>query len=212
MDWVALLGVLASSAIAFVGFGMVWIGQPALQACVAVLFLLVAYTVSHMRGRNTALVVTALPAAPVAWLIAQFRDVNDSHAISMAILLAWALGIFLGAVAADRERTSFRRLLACVTGMTACHAVLALMALLTSFGDSMDRFDGKSVNASADWTATVTDVLMRPVLILFTGSKLRLSAAEQWLAFGVNSLTWGVVLGVLLACVIRLKARPAPPA
>ena len=212
MDWVAVLGVIAASAIAFLGFGMVWIGQPALQACVAVLFLLLAYTVSHMRGRNTSLMVTALPTAPVAWLIAQFRDVNDSHAISIAIVLAWALGIFLGAVAADRARTSFRRLLACVAGMTALHAVLAVIALLTSFGDSMDRFDGKSVSASAGWVGTMTDALMHPLLTLFTGSTLRLSPAAQWLAFGVNSLTWGAVLGVLLACALRLKAQPAPPA
>lgn len=212
MDWVAVLGVLAASAIAFLGFGMVWIGQPALQACVAVLFLLLAYTVSHVRGRNMALMVTALPAAPVAWLIAQFRDVNDSHAISIATVLAWALGIFLGAVAADRVRTSFRRLLACVAGMTALHAVVTVIALLTSFGASMDRFDGKPVNVNAGWAAAVTDVLMHPVLTLFTGSRLRLSPPEQWLAFGVNSLTWGAVLGVLLACALRLKTRPAPPA
>jgi len=52
---------------------------------------------------------------------------------------------------------------------------------------------------------------MQPILGILAGGPGHLPVAGQWVAFGINSLTWGALLGVLLALALRI-GRPVPAA
>jgi len=209
---IELAGIVASAGLSFLGFGFLWIGKLAGEACVAALYLLLAYTLSHRRGVRTALMTTVLPSLPLALLIVQFRDPDDSHLGSIAIVLAWLLGAVFGAFAADRERTTYRRFLACVGSTALAHAMLTLAALLSGFGNAVDMFDGKPAGTGAAAIDTLGNLLMQPMQSVLAGGPGHLSVAGQWVAYAVNSLTWGLALGTLLAMALRLKRAPAAAA
>jgi hypothetical protein len=205
-----VLGVIGSLALSFLGAGLFWIGMPSGQILVALLFMFFAYSVSHVSGKRVALLATLLPPAPLAGLLVQFRDPNGSHLISIAIVLAWAAGAVIGALCADRARTSYRRFLACVGIAGAAHALAALASLLVSFGGAMQAFDG---HAPATGTATadrLANLLLEPAVSLLAGAPWHAAAGVQWIAFAVNSLAWGIPLGILLAGLLRLTQSAAP--
>ena len=203
------LAALAAFALSFLGLGFLWIGKLGGEVIVAALYLWLAYSVSHLRGKRIALLTVALPALPIAALIVQFRDSNDSHLGSIAIVLGWLAGITLGAFAADRARTTYRHFLASIAGMSVLHAVVTVTLILFSFGSAMQRFDGKPVAAVTTAIDAMTDILVQPVMSIIGDGTVRLSPLMQWLALGANSLTWGVLLGVLLACALRFGHRDA---
>jgi len=205
------LAIAASAAWSILGLGFLWIGKLSGEACVAALYLLLAYLISHYQGSRAALLATVAPAAPVAALIVMFRDPNDSHLGSIAIVLAWLLGMTLGAFAADRARTSLKRLFACVAVMSLAHAVVTVYMVMAGFGSAMQFFGGNPGSPYARQIDIVTDILMQPVLGMLAGGPDHLPAAGQWIVFGINSLTWGALLGVLLALALRIK-RPVPAA
>ena len=198
------IAALAAFTLSFLGLGFLWIGKLGGEVIVAALYLWLAYSVSHLRGKRIALIVVALPAVPIAALLVQFRDSNDSHLVSIAIVLGWLAGITLGAFAADRMRTTYRRFLACIAGMSVLHAVVTVTLILFSFGSAMQRFDGKPAAAGATAVDSMTDILVQPLMSIVGDGGARLSPAMQWLALGANSLAWGVLLGVLLACALRI--------
>ena len=203
------LAALAAFTLSFLGLGFLWIGKLGGEVMVAALYLWLAYSVGHLRGKHIALLTVALPAIPIAALIVQFRDSHDSHLGSIAIVPCWLAGITLGAFAADRMRTTYRRLLACIAGMSVLHAVVTVTLILFSFGSAMQRFDGKPVSAGTTAIDDMTDILVQPLMSIIGDGGARLSPAMQWLAIGANSLTWGVLLGVLLACTLRIGRRDA---
>ena len=203
------LATLAAFALSFLGFGFLWIGKFSGEVIVAALYLWLAYSVSHLRGKRIALLTVALPALPIAALIVQFRDSNDSHLGSIAIVLGWLAGITLGAFAADRARTTYRRLLACIAGMSVLHAVVTITLIVFGFGSAMQRFDGKPAAAGATTVDAISGILVQPVMSIIGDGGARLSPVMQSLALGANSLTWGVLLGVLLVCALRFGYHDA---
>lgn len=206
---IEILATLTAFALSFLGLGFLWIGKISGEVIVAALYLWLAYSVSHLRGKRIALMTVALPSVPIAALLVQFRDSNDSHLGSIAIVLGWLAGITLGAFAADRERTPYRRLLTCVTGMSVLHAAVTIILILGSFGSAMQRFDGKPAAVGATAIDAMTDILVQPMMSIIGDRGAHLSPLMQWLALGANSLTWGVWLGVLLACALRFGRRDA---
>ena len=201
--------IALSFALSFLGFGFLWIGKLSGEAFIAVLYLLLAYTASHFRGSRIALRDTVLPALPLALLIGLFRDSNDSHLGSIAIVLAWLAGAVLGAFAADRARTSLPRLCACIGAMSVLHLLVAGGLAMASFGSTMRVFEGQPVAPGAGLIDSAADLLMQPMLS-FLGEVPRLTPVGQWIALAINSLAWGSVLGVLLALALRAKGGPAP--
>ena len=203
---IEILAALTAFALSFLGLGFLWIGKLGGEAIVAALYLWLAYSVSHLRGKRIALMTVAAPAVPIAALLVQFRDSNDSHLVSIAIVLGWLAGITLGAFAADPLRTSYRRLLACIAGTSVLHLAATITLILSSFGSGMQRFDGKPAAGTTAIDA-LTEILIRPLMSIIGDGGARLSPAMQWLALAANSLTWGVWLGVLLACALRFGRR-----
>jgi len=201
-------GIVGSLALSwFLGIGFLWIGKPEGEVLVSVLFMFLAYSVSHWRGSRMALLATLAPAAPLALLLVQFRDPNDSHLMSIAIVMGWLAGAVIGAFAADRARTSYRRFLACIGIASLAHAAAALASLLISFGGAMQAFDGKTPAAGTSLADALSPWLLEPVYSLVAGAPMHLSPVAQWIGFTVNSLTWGIPLGVLLAGTLRLLHR-----
>jgi hypothetical protein len=199
-------GVSGAIALSILGFGFLWIGKPSGEAAVASLFMLLAYFVSHHQGARKTLATVLLPAAPIALLILQFRDPNDSHLASIAIVLAWIAGALIGAFAADPGKTSLRRFLACILVGALLHAAITLACLLNSLGASLDALEtGASGPASpmAGW-------LMEPTLSVLSG--VHAPPLAQWTGFAANSLIWGIPLGIALARVWRIRQPSAPSA
>ncbi len=208
-EMIEIPAAIAAFTLSFLGLGSLWIGKLGGEVTVAALYLWLAYSVGHLRGKHIALLTVALPALPIAALIVQFRDSHDSHLASIAIVLCWLAGITLGAFAANPARTSYLRLLACIAGMSVLHAVVTVTLILFSFGSAMQRFDGKPVSAETTAIDAITDILVQPLMSIIGDGSVRLSPLMQWLALGANSLTWGVLLGVLLACALRFGHRDA---
>lgn len=95
-------GIAAGFVLSFIALGVLWIGTPwALQWLVCVPFGLVAYwlTRSGRDGRSM-----LLGAAPIALLLTQFRDADDSHLASTLLACAWLLAILAGWYLAGRGK------------------------------------------------------------------------------------------------------------
>jgi len=204
-----LASIFASMALSILGLGFLWIGKLSGEIYVALLYLLLAYAVSHYQGVRAALLAVLVPALPMALLIVQFRDPNDSHLGSIAIVLAWLTGMTIGAFAADRARTSLARLFICIGAMSLVHTLATACLTLASFGSAMEVFDGKPASLDARLVDRAADILMQPMLGLLEHGP-GLSATGQWIAFGINSLAWGTLLGMLLAMALRAWQGPAP--
>lgn len=88
---VALLGGFILS---FVGLGVLWVGTPwPYQMLMFFPFLLLALGVKRFGGNGVHVLIGAVP---VALLLVQFRDKDNSHLMPVLIVVAWGLGIFLG--------------------------------------------------------------------------------------------------------------------
>lgn len=87
--------------------------------------------------------------------------------------------------------------------MSALHLTATILLILSSFGSGMQRFDGKPAAPGAATVDAMTSVLVQPVMSIIGDGGVHLSPEVQWLALGANSLTWGVLLGVLLVYAFR---------
>jgi hypothetical protein len=88
---VALLGGFLLS---FAGLGVLWAGTAwPYQMLMFFPFLLLAFAVKHFGGTVIPVLIGALP---VASLLVQFRDKDDSHLLPVLVVVAWVLGVLLG--------------------------------------------------------------------------------------------------------------------
>ena len=101
-----LLGIVFGFALSFLGYGLMWIGlNPALQGLNAFLFLALAYGVGRAtRSYPATCLAVAAGAFPVAALLTQFRDKNDSHLVGILLAGSWIMGIALGSWVGSRHR------------------------------------------------------------------------------------------------------------
>jgi hypothetical protein len=113
------------------------------------------------------------------------------------------------------------RLLRLAAILAAVHLVLALGSLATSYTLAMSRFDAGEFREPSviERVATgASNVLFQPVMfilgLLAPGSH---SSLVQWLAFGGNSLLWGLAVALVVWRLTRRSTRPptggpsAPP-
>ena len=104
------------------------------------------------------------------------------------------------------------RLLRLVAILAAVHPVLALGSLATSYTLGMSRFDAGELRepSAIERVATgASNVLFQPVMfivgVLGPGSH---SSLVQWLAFGGNSLLWGLAMALVFRRLTRRSTRP----
>jgi hypothetical protein len=192
------IGLTLGFGLTILAFGFLWIGQLRGMWFVYAGFAFSAYVLSQIAGRMTPLMSMSAGAVPLSLLMVQFRDANDSHLMSILTVVGWYAAIVLGALAADRPRTSFTRFLLWMTGFSFAHAVLAILLVLFSFGASMQAFDaGIAPPTGFDWAG----VLLEPALSLWSAAPRGEARWVQWLLFAATSATWGTFLALLYALV-----------
>lgn len=93
-------GKLTGAAIAggfvlsFLGLGVLWAGaQWSYQLLMFIPFLVLAFAISRAGGNA---LWTAVGALPMAMLLVQFRDADDSHLMPILVCTTWCLGIVSG--------------------------------------------------------------------------------------------------------------------
>lgn len=104
------------------------------------------------------------------------------------------------------------RLLRLAVILAAVHLVLALGSLATSCTLGMSRFDAgefREPSAIEHVATAASNVLFQPVMfilgVLGPGSH---SPLVQWLAFGGNSLLWGLAVALVYWRLTRRSTRP----
>lgn len=86
--------LLGGFVLSFAGMGALWVGAAwPYQALMSVPFMLLALASRRLAGSAIPVLVGALP---VAVMLVQFRDANNSHAMPVLVVAGWALGILLG--------------------------------------------------------------------------------------------------------------------
>lgn len=94
------LALAGGFALSFIGLGILWVGIGWSYQCLMLLpFALLAYSVRRMRGQGLMVLAGAFP---IAALLVQFRDQNDSHLTSYLVVLSWCAGAWLGNFSARR--------------------------------------------------------------------------------------------------------------
>lgn len=89
-----MAGPVAGFALSFISFGVLWIGTPwAAQFLMCIPFFMAAYAITRLQADGR---LVLLGAAPIALLVAQFRDKEGSHALPVLLVCAWAISILLG--------------------------------------------------------------------------------------------------------------------
>ncbi len=192
------IGLTLGFGLTIVAFGFLWIGQLRGMWFVFAAFAFSAYVLSERAGRMTPLLSMAIGAAPLSLLMVQFRDANDSHLMSVATTIGWYASIVLGALAADRPRTSLTRFFVWMIGFSVAHAVLAILMVLSTFGASMQAFEtGVAPTVGFDWAG----LLLEPALSIWSAAPPGEAKWVQWLLFAATSATWGTFLALLYALV-----------
>ena len=94
-------GYALGAGLSFLAFGLLWIGAPwGLQFGMALPFLLAGYLVRRLARASHPVPVGMLP---LCALIVQFRDRNDAHAMSIALVATWLLAVGAGVLLARRR-------------------------------------------------------------------------------------------------------------
>ena len=90
-----------------------------------------------------------------------------------------------------------------ILGITVAHLALTLAVILSSFGDSMARFDHPDAQSASPFIDVLADILPQPAMTLFAAiGPWGLPPAVQWAILAGNSLVWALGL-VALARIIR---------
>jgi len=94
-------GPASGFVLSFIAFGVLWIGTPwPAQFLMCIPFFIAAYVITRLKGDGRFVLVGA---APIALLMVQFRDKDDSHAASILLVCAWVAAIWLGWYLAHRQ-------------------------------------------------------------------------------------------------------------
>lgn len=95
---IILLALIGGFFLSFLGFGLLWSGIPwHFQLLMFFPFLLLAWAISRWnQGFVDGCILIVLGAAPLGTLIMRFRDNNDSHLMSVLIVVSWLIGIAAG--------------------------------------------------------------------------------------------------------------------
>jgi hypothetical protein len=89
-----VVGLLGGFILSFVGLGVLWAGAPwPYQMLMFFPFLLLALGVKRFGGNGVHVLIGAIP---VAAMLVQFRDKDNSHLMPILVVIAWLLGILLG--------------------------------------------------------------------------------------------------------------------
>ena len=104
----AFVALAGGFVLSFAGVGALWIGAAwHYQALMFFPFLLLSFVVTRTSNGQTYL-LAVFGALPLAVLLSMFRDSNDSHLMSMLMVLTWLVGILGGHQLADRFRRTSR--------------------------------------------------------------------------------------------------------
>lgn len=95
-------GLVAGFGLSFLAFGLLWIGVPwKYQLLMFFPFLVLAFVI---RRFGTSSYTMLLGMLPIAAILVQFRDKDDSHVMPIALVCAWAVAILLGNYLAVRAK------------------------------------------------------------------------------------------------------------
>ncbi len=87
-------GLTAGFGLSFLAFGLLWIGMPTrYQFAMFLPFLLAAFVVRRLRAPWYSMLLGMLPIGAV---FVQFRDNDNSHASSIALVCTWVLAVAIG--------------------------------------------------------------------------------------------------------------------
>lgn len=86
--------LLGGFILSFLGLGVLWAGAPwPYQMLMFFPFLLLALAVRRFGGSGLYVLIGAIP---VASMLVQFRDKDNSHLMPVLVVIAWGLGTLLG--------------------------------------------------------------------------------------------------------------------
>lgn len=86
--------LLGGFILSFVGLGVLWVGAAwPYQMLMFFPFMLLALAIKRFGGKVAFVFIGAFP---LASMLVQFRDKDDSHLMPILIVLAWVAGILLG--------------------------------------------------------------------------------------------------------------------
>ncbi len=95
-------GVCAGLGLSFLALGLLWIGTPwHVQFLMTAPFVLAGYVTKHFGGSTIPVLAGLFPLGAV---VVQFREKNESHAISIALVSAWVVATVGGAFLAQRAK------------------------------------------------------------------------------------------------------------
>jgi hypothetical protein len=94
-----LLGAALGFGFSFLGVGLLWIAVPLYaQAGLGGLFALAGYILARSaKNFSTAAASLAVGASPLALLLVQFRDKENSHLVPILLVAGWYAGLAIGA-------------------------------------------------------------------------------------------------------------------
>lgn len=92
------IAVIGGLLLSVVGLGLLWAGMPVrYQLLLGLPFLALAFVLGVYGPRRTrAFLFVMAGATPMALLLVQFRDRDDSHLAFVAVVAAWAAGCLAG--------------------------------------------------------------------------------------------------------------------
>lgn len=86
-----------------------------------------------------------------------------------------------------------------IAGLTAVHFVVMFVSLLASFGTSMDRLESAgTVTVAERMVGGLHQVLIFSIMPFLKFIPLRVPGLWGYIALGLNSLLWGVLLSFAL--------------
>lgn len=97
---VLVAALVGGFVLSFVGFGVLWAGARwTYQLLMFFPFLLFTFAIKRLGGHALLILIGAIP---IAAILVQARDKDDSHLMSILLVVAWAMGILLGDYLSDR--------------------------------------------------------------------------------------------------------------